>query len=166
MLQGHLGKGGLKDTISYRLICESLHTRWYLELLSGRIQRVLHQVWVVAALLQQHENVLELQVDLGVQRTLDLQHWSGAAGAGGGGGGGRYWGQSPDGECRVCVMDYNDPPLLALLADLLQVLLQVVGWVSTLLFVVHHLPSASLWPAAGRHINRSLRLRDRVTILT
>lgn len=30
-------------------------------------------------------------------------------------------------ECRVHVMDHNDSPLLALLADLLQVLLQVVG---------------------------------------
>lgn len=40
---------------------------------------------MVAALLQQHEDVLELEVDLGVQRTLDLQYWSGAAGGGGGG---------------------------------------------------------------------------------
>lgn len=51
----------------------------YLELLCGRVQGVLHQVWVVTASLQQHENVLQLQVDVCVQRALDIQHWGGAA---------------------------------------------------------------------------------------
>lgn len=55
------------------------------------------------------------------------------------------------------------PPLLALLADVLQVLLQVTGRVPALLLVVHYLPSASLRPAAGRQLDGSLRLRDRET---
>lgn len=55
-------------------------TAGYLELQCGRVQGVLHQVGVVTASLQQHENVLKLQVDLGVQRALDIQHWRGAEG--------------------------------------------------------------------------------------
>lgn len=52
----------------------------HLELLCGRVQRVLHEVGVVTASLQQHENVLELKVDLGIQWALDIQHMTGAAG--------------------------------------------------------------------------------------
>lgn len=52
----------------------------YLEILCGRVQGVLDQVGVVTASLQQHENVLQLQVDLGIQRALDIQHWRGAGG--------------------------------------------------------------------------------------
>lgn len=52
----------------------------HLEVLCGGVQRVLHEVGVVAASLQQHEDVLELEVDLGVQGALDVQHMTGAAG--------------------------------------------------------------------------------------
>lgn len=55
-------------------------TAGYLELQCGRVQGVLHQVGVVRASLQHHENVLKLQVDLGVQRALDIQHWRAAGG--------------------------------------------------------------------------------------
>lgn len=44
-----------------------------LELSAGGVQGVLEEVGVVAASLQQHEDVLQLQVDLDVQRVLQLQ---------------------------------------------------------------------------------------------
>ena len=65
-----------------------METLWppsgHLELLRGGVQGVLHQVGVVAAPLQQHQDVLELQVDVGVPHALHRQHRPGAGGGGGG----------------------------------------------------------------------------------
>ena len=50
----------------------------YLELLSGRVQWVLYEIGVVTAPLQQHEDVLQFQVDLGVQGHLHVHNRGGA----------------------------------------------------------------------------------------
>lgn len=55
-------------------------TAGYHEFLCGRIQGIFHKVRVVTASLQQHENVLQLQVDLGIQWALHVQYWLGATG--------------------------------------------------------------------------------------
>lgn len=52
----------------------------HLKVLCSRVQRILHQVRVVTGSLQQHEDVLQLQVDLSVQWALDIQHSRGAEG--------------------------------------------------------------------------------------
>lgn len=58
-----------------------------------------------------------------------------------------------------CNMYRHCPPLLILLADPLQVFLQVMRCVSIPFFVVHHFSTTPLWPAGGCHSDRGLSLK-------
>lgn len=50
----------------------------YLKFSSGGVQRILYQVSMVAAPLQQHKYVLQFQVDLSINWHKNIHHWAGA----------------------------------------------------------------------------------------